>query len=76
MSLETDRPGEFCYNYSTSNSFTNMFNVLTTITNCDSHSPTRLDFSLSWNDTSKRCSSILSDTTTKRSRYDQTEQKA
>ena len=39
----TDRPGEFCYNFSVSNDITQMVNFLTCIPDCDSHSPALLD---------------------------------
>ena len=43
----TDRPGEFCYNFSISNDLTQMVNFLTWIPNCDSQSPALVDFFLS-----------------------------
>ena len=39
----TDRSGEFCYNCSISNDFTQMVNFPTWILNCDSHSSALLD---------------------------------
>ena len=44
---ETDRPGEFCHNFSISNHLTQMINFPTWIPDCDSHSPTLLDFFIS-----------------------------
>ena len=35
----TDRPGELCYKFSTSNDLTQMVNFPTQIYDCDSHSP-------------------------------------
>ena len=35
----TDRPGELCYDFSTSNDLTQMVHFPTRIPNCDSHSP-------------------------------------
>ena len=46
-SSETDRPGEFCYNFSISNDLTQMVNFPSRISDCDSHSPALLDFFLS-----------------------------
>ena len=46
-SSETDRPGELCYNFSTSNDLTQMVNFPTRIPDCDSHSPALLDLFLS-----------------------------
>ena len=43
----TDRPGELCYNFSISSDLTQMFNFLTRIPDCDSHSPALLDSFLS-----------------------------
>ena len=43
----TDRPGELCYNFSTSNDLTQMVNFPTRIPDCDSHSPALLDLFLS-----------------------------
>ena len=43
----TDRPGEFCYNFSISNELTQMVNFPTWIPECDSHSPAILDVFLS-----------------------------
>ena len=43
----TDRPGEFCYNFSISNDLTQIVNSPTQIPYCDSHSPALLDFFLS-----------------------------
>ena len=42
----TDRPGELCYNFSISNYLTQMVIFPTCILDCDSHSPTLLDFFL------------------------------
>ena len=47
----TDRPGELCYNFSISNDLTQMINFPTRIPDCDSHSPSLLDFFL-YSDTS------------------------
>ena len=44
---ETDRPGEFCYNFFISNDLTQMVNFLTWIPDCDSHSPALLDLFIS-----------------------------
>ena len=46
-SSETDRPGEFCYNFCISNHLTEMVNFRTRIPDCDSHSPALLDLFLS-----------------------------
>ena len=43
----TDRPGEFCYNFSISNDLTQMVNFPTRIPDCDSHTPALLDLFLS-----------------------------
>ena len=43
----TDKPGDFCYNFSFSNEPTQMVNVPTRIPDCDSHSSTFLDLFLS-----------------------------
>ena len=43
----TDRSGELCYNFSTSNYLTKMVNFPTRIPGCDSHSPA-LVFVLQW----------------------------
>ena len=43
----TDRPGDFCYNFSIPNDLAQMVNFPTQITGCDSHSPALLDFFLS-----------------------------
>ena len=43
----TDRPGEVCYNFSTSNDLTQMLNFPTPIPGCVSHSPALLDSFLS-----------------------------
>ena len=43
----TYRPGERCYNFPISNDLTQMVNLPTQIPDCDSHSPTLLDFFLS-----------------------------
>ena len=40
---ETDRPGEFCYNFSISNDLTQILDFATWIPDCDSHSPALLD---------------------------------
>ena len=40
----TDRPGEFCYNFSISNDLTQMVNFPTWISDCDSHNPALLYF--------------------------------
>ena len=45
---ETDRPGELCYNFSISNSLTQMVDFPTWILDCDSHSPALLDLFLSF----------------------------
>ena len=42
----TDRPGEFCYNFSISNNFTQIVNFPTQIPDCVSHSPAVLDLFL------------------------------
>ena len=52
-----DRPGELCYNFSISNDLAQMVNFPTWIPDCDSHSPTLLDFFLSF-DTSI-CSTMV-----------------
>ena len=39
----TDRPGEFCYNFTISSDLTQMVNVPTRIPDCDSHSHAILD---------------------------------
>ena len=39
----TSRSGELCYNFSISNSFTQMVNFPTGIPDCDSHSPALLN---------------------------------
>ena len=52
-----DRPGELCYNFSISNDLAQMVNFPTRIPDCDSHSPTLLDFFLSF-DTSI-CSTMV-----------------
>ena len=44
----TDRPGEHCYNFSTSNDLTLMVSFPTRIPDRDSHSPALLDFFLSY----------------------------
>ena len=46
-SSRTDRPGELCYNFSTSNDLTQMVDFPTRIPDCDSHSPALLDLFLS-----------------------------
>ena len=43
----TDRPSEFCYNFSISNDLTQMFNFPTRIPDCESHSPALLDLFIS-----------------------------
>ena len=43
---EADQPAELCYNFSISNDLTEMVNIPTQIPDCDSHSPTLLDFFL------------------------------
>ena len=43
----TDKPGEFCYNFSVSKDLTQIVNCPTRIPDCDSHSPALLDFFLS-----------------------------
>ena len=43
----TDRPGEFCYNFSISNELCHIVNFPTLVPDCDSHSPAPLDFFLS-----------------------------
>ena len=40
----TDRPGELCYNFSISNDYTQMVNFPTLVPDCDSHSPSLLDY--------------------------------
>ena len=45
---ETDRPGELCDNFSISSELTQKFNFPTRIPDCNSHSPTLLDFFLSF----------------------------
>ena len=45
-SCGNDRPGELCYNFPTSNDFTQIFNFPTRIPDCDSRSPTFLDLFL------------------------------
>ena len=47
----TDRPGEFCYNFSISNDLTQIVNFPTRTPDCDSHSRALLDFFL-FSDTS------------------------
>ena len=42
-----DRRGELCYNFSVSNDLTQIVNFLTWTPDCDSHSPSLLDFFLS-----------------------------
>ena len=46
-SVRTDKPGDFCYNFSISNDLTQMVNFPTRIPECDSHNPALLDFFLS-----------------------------
>ena len=43
----TDQPGEFYYNFSISNDLTQMVNLPTRISDCNSHSPALLDLFLS-----------------------------
>ena len=43
---EADQLAELCYNFSISNDLTQMVNIPTRIPDCDSHSPTLLDFFL------------------------------
>ena len=43
----TDRPGEFCYNFSISNDLTQIVNFPTRIPDCDPHSPALLDLFIS-----------------------------
>ena len=43
----TDRPGELCRSFSTSNDITQMINVSTRIPDCDSHNPALLDLFIS-----------------------------
>ena len=43
----TDRPRELCYSFSISNDLTQIVNLPTQIPDCDSHSPSLLDFFLS-----------------------------
>ena len=43
----TDRPGEFCYDFTISSDLTQMVNVPTRIPDCDSHSPALLDLFIS-----------------------------
>ena len=45
-SVETDRPGEICYNFSISNDLTQMVNLLPRIPNCGSHISALLDLFL------------------------------
>ena len=42
----TDRPGEFCYNFSISNDITQMVSFSTRIPDCDCHSPALLNLFL------------------------------
>ena len=44
---ETDRPGEFCYNFSISNDLTQIVNFPTWIPDCECHGPALLDLFLS-----------------------------
>ena len=44
---DTNRPGEFCYNFSISNDLTQMVNFPSWIPDCDSHHPALLDLLLS-----------------------------
>ena len=46
-SARTDRPGELCYNFSTSNHSTQMVNLITQVTDCDSHCPALLNLFIS-----------------------------
>ena len=43
----TDRPGEFCCNFSISNNLTQIVNFPTQIPDCDSHSPALIDLFIS-----------------------------
>ena len=43
----TDRPGEFCYDFSTSNDLIQMVNLPPCVTDCDSHSPALLNLFIS-----------------------------
>ena len=43
----TDRPGEFCYNFSISNDLIQILNFPTQISDCDSHSPALLNLFIS-----------------------------
>ena len=43
---ETDRPGEFCYNFSISDDLTQIVDFPTWIPDCESHSPALLDLLL------------------------------
>ena len=47
----TDRPGELCHSFSTSNDITQMVNFPTRIPDCDCHSPALLDLFI-YSDTS------------------------
>ena len=51
-----NRPGESCYNFSTSNVFTQMVSFPTRIPDCDSHSPAVLNLLFSSN--ASICSAI------------------
>ena len=55
----TDRPSDFCYNFSIPNDLTQIVNFPTQITDCDSHSPALLDFFL-FSDTSILCNGFPS----------------
>ena len=44
---ETDRPGEFCYNFSIANDLTQIVNFPTWIPDCECHGPALLDLFLS-----------------------------
>ena len=49
----TDRPGEFCYNFSISNDLSQMVNFPTQIPDCDSHIPALLDLFISFDASSR-----------------------
>ena len=46
-SAGTDRPGELCYNFSTSKNLTQMVSIPTQTPGCESHSPALLDLFIS-----------------------------
>ena len=56
---EADQPAELCYNFSISNDLTQMVNIPTRIPDCDSHSPTLLDFFLDTSICSAMASPLL-----------------